>query len=213
MLRQTTNLITLAAFLFYSFASSGCTSRVSVPVRELKLDPPKKVTRVKLEQDSTLVWNSQGAAYIYQAEMFEGITTDGVRQHVRLGSIDSIYYTLGDSPSEQSLDAGAFHKDETNRRKDPIRGKIEGYFAGIGLTKFQKTGWIDTLNQSIVGIIDTGDTLRTPLNEVASLSVRRASPTKTLLLTAGITVAIFALWAAIAMSQFELNWRSTSMGN
>ncbi len=211
MFKRAISLLTLMAFTFYSFAFSGCTTTVRLPIAEVSLEPPKKVTRLKHRSGKQTVWDARGAEYICKARQFEGVTGDGSRKSVGLVLVDSVYFVIGEEVAEQALDAKTFHDAAVARQRHSIRGQIKGVISDNGTYRFKKEpAQIDTLNQAVVGIVESGDTLSIPLSEVQYLKVRRTATREIVLVIVGLGVLAVVV-TAIVVSQMDFSlWDSPS---
>ena len=201
MFRKTISIITLAALMVNMMGLTGCTSMVRLPVGEVNLEPPKEVTGLKLKNGGTVRWNTDGGVYIHQAKLFDGVAANGERQHTRLGSVDSVYFVMGEDTGEQALDAVSFHKDIVKKRRDSVRGEIKSLIYASDTVEFaNNTARIDTTAHAVVGVTKQGDTVSVPLDQVHSLEIKRGAPGKTILLVTGIAILGAVIGLGIALS-------------
>ena len=208
MFRKTISLITLAALMVNLMGLTGCTSMVRLPIDKIDLDPPKKVTRLKLKDGGYVSWNTDGVVYVGQAKLFDGIAADGQRLHTRLSKVDSVYFVMGEGTPEQAMDAEGFHQDFIKKREDSVRGEIKRLiYAGDTVEFADNTARIDTTAHAVVGVTKQGDAVSVPLDQVHWMQVRRSAPGKTTLLVLGIGAlgAVIALCIAFATTDIGLS--------
>ncbi|UCE24271.1 MAG: hypothetical protein JSU74_13430 [Candidatus Zixiibacteriota bacterium] len=210
MFRQIISLITLAALMINTIGLTGCTSTTKFPIEEVKNSPPKKVTRLKFDNEEQLVWDSEGATYRREAKQFVGVTTLGDVKRVPADAVDSVLYVIGDSPQVFSQDIGTYTIAESKRSPRNLAGKVKGVLKGQEEIRFVgRRGRINWLDQTVAGRAVTGESLVMPFAEVDQVIIKQPAPGKTALLVIGLTALAGIVVLGIAASQTDFGWGSS----
>ncbi len=207
MLRQIISLITMVALLINTIGLTGCTSTTKFPIEEVKNSPPKKVTKLKFDNQNQLVWDSEGATYQRDAKQFAGVTTLGDVKRIPADAVDSVFFVIGNNSEEFSQDIQAYVQDESKRSPVNLKGTVKGVLKGSEEIRFVgRSGRIDWLDEAVMGRAETGGFMEMPFAEVDKVIIKQSAPGKTALLVIGLTaLAGLVIWC-VAASQMELDW-------
>ncbi|UCE24274.1 MAG: hypothetical protein JSU74_13445 [Candidatus Zixiibacteriota bacterium] len=154
---------------------------------EMRIAPRISINEVRLTDGSRVSFDITGARYLSRSEVIKGLTEDGVARKIKIGDVDSLFYTGIDDSVNYAQSGAVFKESHKVYRKKSIRGVIRGLSTRYYNIEFDKYhGQIDTLARAVVGVTTAGNAVSVPIDSVYSISLERFDAGKSFLTTAAI---------------------------
>ncbi|UCE24272.1 MAG: hypothetical protein JSU74_13435 [Candidatus Zixiibacteriota bacterium] len=192
-LKQTLRIMTI----LIAAGLTGCTKTISIPGREVRVPPTPVIERVTLADRGEVQFDETGGRYLQRIGLIQGVSTEGARENLKVGAIDSVYFTFSNDTAHYIGDGRTFAKEQETLREDRIKGTITAVNLGSEEIRFDsKNGHVDSLNSAIVGVTSSGELISVPIDSVHSLKVKRQDKLKTFLLLGGVAAVAVVLATA-----------------
>lgn len=174
-----------------------------VPIEEVKIPPKKSLQRILLKDGYPVEFRGDGAQYIGQAGLIQGVSVSGSPASFRIGDVDSVYY-VSEGDSAQHVQSGRnFENEQKTANKDTIKGKITAIQTGDRFVRFnQSYGRIDSLSHTVFGVTVLNDSVFVLIDSILTLHVERVNQSYRLKMVIG-AVALVGLIYLITKIDFS----------